>query len=184
MSDIQLPQQRLPVCQKLGRDLLSIWEERRESGNSVSAEELCLDCPELVDEVRWQIRALEAVDSHFGPTRGDFSTPADVGATDGRDPTHQTLQITSEYKIERHHASGGLGDVFVAFDPVLNRCVAVKFPRVRRLTMEQLAHFQRDCCQRDIVAATPVVQCDWHLRDGEFQSAFGGIQYQFGHGQA
>ena len=42
-------------------ELLLRWEELRAVGRPVSAEELCGDRPELVEEVRRQIRALEAV---------------------------------------------------------------------------------------------------------------------------
>ena len=42
-------------------DLLLRWEELGAQGKVVSAEELCRDRPELVEEVRRQVRALEAV---------------------------------------------------------------------------------------------------------------------------
>ncbi len=42
-------------------ELLLRWEELRERGQPVSAEELCRGSPQLVDEVRRRIAALEAV---------------------------------------------------------------------------------------------------------------------------
>src|SRR5262249_62436184 len=42
-------------------ELLLRWEELRALGRPVSAEELCGDRPELVEEMRRQSRALEAV---------------------------------------------------------------------------------------------------------------------------
>jgi hypothetical protein len=36
-------------------DLLLEWEERQEKGSPVSVEELCRDCPHLLDEVRRKI---------------------------------------------------------------------------------------------------------------------------------
>ena len=59
-------------------DLLSLWEERKETGNPVTAEELCADQPELLDEVRWHIKALEAVESHFGLTQGKNGSTEEV----------------------------------------------------------------------------------------------------------
>src|SRR3972149_6769482 len=43
------------------KDLLVLWEERREQGRSVTPEELCSDCPDLLDELKRRIRALESV---------------------------------------------------------------------------------------------------------------------------
>ena len=42
-------------------DLLLQWEELRDQGQVVSPEELCKDCPELLDEVRRRMRFLDAV---------------------------------------------------------------------------------------------------------------------------
>ena len=43
-------------------DLLLRWEELSERGESVTPEELCRDCPELLDELRRRVRALQALD--------------------------------------------------------------------------------------------------------------------------
>lgn len=37
-------------------DLLLRWEELRDQGQSVRPEELCRDCPELLEEVRRQVQ--------------------------------------------------------------------------------------------------------------------------------
>ncbi len=125
-------------------ELLSVWEHRKENGETISADELCREHPELLDEVRWHIRALEAVELQFG------NTDSQIAKTSGQsDPSiaariNQEFQITNTFQIDQHHASGGLGDVFVATDPVLNRQVAIKFPRATRLSAEQLARFERE----------------------------------------
>ncbi len=125
-------------------ELLSVWEHRKENGETISADDLCREHPELLEEVRWHIRALEAVELQFGNT--DSQIPETAGQ---RDPSvaariNQEFQITNTFQINQHHASGGLGDVFVATDPVLNRQVAIKFPRATRLSAEQLARFERE----------------------------------------
>ena len=43
-------------------ELLMQWEESRAQGQTAVAEELCSDSPELLDELQWRIRALEALD--------------------------------------------------------------------------------------------------------------------------
>ncbi|MGF1581822.1 MAG: serine/threonine protein kinase [Gemmataceae bacterium] len=42
-------------------DLLLAWEESREQGETISPEQLCRNCPELLPKLREQIRALEAL---------------------------------------------------------------------------------------------------------------------------
>ena len=40
--------------------LLERWDDLRKQGKELSAEELCEDCPELIDEARNRIKALKA----------------------------------------------------------------------------------------------------------------------------
>ena len=47
-------------AERLG-DLLLRWEELGEQGQAVTAEELCRDCPELLDGLRRRIQALQAL---------------------------------------------------------------------------------------------------------------------------
>ena len=42
-------------------ELLLHWEELNEQGQPISATELCRDCPELLEEVRGKIQALQAM---------------------------------------------------------------------------------------------------------------------------
>lgn len=44
------------------RELIDHWEQLRQLGTALSVEELCSDCPELVDEVREWVSALKATD--------------------------------------------------------------------------------------------------------------------------
>ena len=129
---------------KVVDELLSIWEERQEQGTPISPEELCAKHPELLDEVRWNIRALQAVDSHFGSTRADQS-PLTIQSEPALAPIPlDAVKITTEYRIERLHASGGLGSVFVATDSTLNRQVAIKIPKWNQLSPELLGRFERE----------------------------------------
>ncbi len=125
-------------------ELLSLWEAGREAGQPVSAEELCADDPELLQEVRWTIHALEKVESQFGFSASEAAvdgTPADQSAIDV--PVTR-VDVRSRYEVERLHARGGLGRVFVALDRQLNRRVAIKFPVSSFLTPEARARFRRE----------------------------------------
>ena len=129
---------------KVVDELLSIWEERQEQGTPISPEELCAKHPELLDEVRWNIRALQAVDSHFGSTRADQS-PLTIKSEPALAPIpFDAVKITTEYRIERLHARGGLGSVFLATDSTLNRQVAIKIPKWNQLSPELLGRFERE----------------------------------------
>ena len=43
-------------------ELLEQWESLREQGQEALVEDLCRDCPELVNELRRRITALKATD--------------------------------------------------------------------------------------------------------------------------
>ena len=53
-------------------ELLERWEASRAQGTKLTAEELCADCPDLIDEVRRRIAALLAMDSALGTATGDL----------------------------------------------------------------------------------------------------------------
>lgn len=123
-------------------DLLNRWEEGFERGQPPSAEMLCADHPELLDELKSQIEALKAVESNFGRLMGQPTPPIDESLRTSR--LNQRLKVTSDFQIDRLHASGGLGDVYLASEANLNRQVAIKFPRKDRLNPQQMARFERE----------------------------------------
>ena len=47
-------------------DLIVKWEELRAAGREVSAEELCRDCPELIEELEVSLRALAGMNAALG----------------------------------------------------------------------------------------------------------------------
>jgi hypothetical protein len=103
-------------------------EENRAAGISVSPEDHSAETPELLQERRWTIRALEAVESRFGAISTRQPPPSTAEGSSLEVERSDTILVSSEYRIEELHASGGPGSVHVAIDPVLNRKVAVKFP--------------------------------------------------------
>jgi hypothetical protein len=52
-------------------DLMLRWETARQDGKTVSADELCHDCPEFASELRQRIRAVLAMEGVLGVTDHD-----------------------------------------------------------------------------------------------------------------
>lgn len=119
-------------------DLLDRWEELRERGEPISAEELCHEHPELLPELRRQIHALEAVSLQFGS--GRFKQENEESESTWSPADH--FELLNRFEIIKLHASGGLGNVYLAHDKVLDRPVAIKFLRRAELTQEQLDRFE------------------------------------------
>ena len=109
-------------------DLLALWEEKRDQGQTVSAESLCSHCPDLAPELSRRIQALV-----------DMNRVLDHGATtphNGTGDSEQQVRLSATCQVHydglRFHAEGGLGQVFTAEGRDLNRIVALKFIKPSR----------------------------------------------------
>ncbi len=100
-------------------DLLLRWEESYEHGNDVTATNLCKDHPELTDVLQSKINDLKKMS-----WMTDGENECDESASD--ELLNKTLG--DRYRIESLIAQGGFGRVYKAFDPELERHVAVKVP--------------------------------------------------------
>lgn len=106
-------------------DILDRYEELSEQGQEVSAEELCAENPELIDEVRRRINSLKATswmddddDDFKGDSPSDYGLPPKLG----------------RFHLECLVGEGGFGQVWKARDSKLNRMVAIKVPRAIKFT--------------------------------------------------
>src|SRR5262249_10240156 len=108
------------------------WEELQEQGRLITAEELCRDCPDLLDEVKRRIRGLQAQEAlRDTPTwRG---TPLPLPVPLPAAPPPPTPPPGLRYRSVRFHARGGLGEVHLAEDTELHREVALKRVQERHL---------------------------------------------------
>ena len=99
-------------------NLLLRWEESFEHGDDVAASELSEDHPELVDELQSKIDDLKKMSW----------MNKDVDLEDDGPDELLSKTLGDRYRIELLIAAGGFGRVYKAFDPELERHVAVKVP--------------------------------------------------------
>lgn len=115
-------------------DIVMRWEEAFDHGSDLAVADLCADHPELADDVSSRIAALKGMGwVKDAGTGGERETEAR--------PTPKTLG--GRYCIEGLIAEGGMGVVYRAHDPELDRAVAVKVPRPKHSTDDLVAEARR-----------------------------------------
>lgn len=102
-------------------ELFDQWEEQQEQGSPVTPEELCRDCPELLEDFRQLTSRLKALEAFLSGDSMEFNAD--------RIPPKLDF-LAGRFRPVRFHARGGLGEVFIAQDEELRREVALK--RIRK----------------------------------------------------
>lgn len=113
-------------------ELVKEWQRLRQAGQFVPAEELCSDCPELLERVAQRINELDpelGEETAAGDDVGMAATIVEDHGDDGEEVG--ALCLNQNYRELRFLARGGLGEVYVADDSSLNREVVLKFIRGR-----------------------------------------------------
>lgn len=107
--------------------LLMRWEEAWDQGQDIPAETLCAEFPDLTESLRGRIAALKKM---AWMTKSESVPENDFNAPDpllGR-------TLAGRYRIETLIAEGGFGRVYRAFDPELQRHVALKVQKSNRVS--------------------------------------------------
>lgn len=133
--------------------LISQWEELLSQGQYIPPEELCMSCPELLEEVQKRIDEIQpqAGEETAAPEVGGMATVIEPEGP--RNSEMGALMLSQSYRKLRFHARGGLGEIYVADDSELQRDVVLKFIRPKHRD-------RRDCREQFQLEAEVTARLD------------------------
>lgn len=123
-------------------DLLIKYEDAKAHGRLLTVEELCMDCPELLDAVHKRLAALERINYRLADL--DL-TPNTSSVSTNEDPCPhspdvvESLTLSGRYEDIRFFAAGGMGEVWKAREVYLNRLVVIKVLKNEHLNNAEAA---------------------------------------------
>jgi hypothetical protein len=115
-------------------EIVMRWEEAFDHGTDVAVADLCADHPELAEDVSSRIAALKQL---------AWVKDAGEGGAPDVDPRPVPKTLGGRYRIDGLIAEGGMGAVYRAHDPELDRAVAIKVPRPKHTTDDLVAEARR-----------------------------------------
>lgn len=160
-------------------NLVVRWEELRASGVAADPEELCRDCPELVDRLRQCLQALSGMDAilkvdavppETDSKRADARpicvpavAPRESGGLSSSGPV-----VVPGYEILEELGRGGMGVVYKARQIALERIVAIKTLLPRRAVPEHdRRRFVREAKIMALLRHPNIVQIHEIVEEGE-----------------
>ena len=117
--------------------IVAQWSDLYRRGQHVAPQDLCMACPELLDEVERRIQYLEETGTETAEADAVTNVDLDeqsnlvtvIEEATADDDVRGALQMQQNYSKLRYHTRGGLGEIYIADDCELQRDVVLKFIR-------------------------------------------------------